>query len=192
MYISKILFFLFCIYAPKISTSSIQVETQIGSFNLRTDKITEKKFINEYGKGFVVVDQNSVPKHIFYDDIQKLWISINFSHVLDEKKNSYVESILITSDSLCCKKFEPIKSFDPMLTSKGIKIGDTLLKIIAAYGEPSINIDIANESFFSFLRIIFPFPFLFKYASGRISSTCFFIDSNSKSPIRNNVILSGV
>ena len=130
------------------------METQIGPFTL-ADTLTESKFISEFGQGYVQinkVDKEILEKqHIYYASDSKVWVKIGFSHVLDAKLERDVETILVTKVKLCDKKFKPKRSFGPLVTSKGIKIGDPENKVIKTYGKPSVYIHIEKDKLFSAL-----------------------------------------
>jgi hypothetical protein len=86
-------------------------------------------------------------KHIYYLSDDNLWVEISISHVLPRE----VESVLVTKKKLCEERFKPKKSFGPLNTSKGIKTGDSIAKVLNAYGKPTVNIDIAKNKLFSVL-----------------------------------------
>ncbi len=132
-----------------------KIETRIGPLNIEDSSMTETRLISQFGEGYVRLDKygNKVldKKHIYYVSDEKVWIEISFSHVLDENLQRYIDAILVTKTKLCDKKFRSKEPFGPLATSKGIKIGDSIDKVISAYGKPAISIDIIKDRLFSSL-----------------------------------------
>jgi hypothetical protein len=133
----------------------VRVDTQIGPFDLAGKLMVESQLISDFGQGYVQIlqvgDEILGKKHIYYVADKKLWVEISLSHVLDKNLERMVESILVTKKELCDKKFNPKKSFGPLITSKGIKIDDPIDKVLNVYGKPTITIDIAKDKLFSAL-----------------------------------------
>ena len=131
----------------------VTVETQIGPFDFAGELMMESQLISEFGQGHVQIFQvgNKIleKKHIYYIADEKLWVEISLSHVLDRNLERDVESILVTKKELCDKKFKPKKTFGPLITSKGIAIGNPIDKVLNVYGKPTISIDIAKDKLFS-------------------------------------------
>lgn len=86
----------------------------------------------------------------FYSSKGDVWIQINFSHVSNDL-GSVVESVIVTREKLCDKKFKAKESFDPLVTSQGIRLGDSIDKILNVYGEPSVSIVVGKDKLFSVL-----------------------------------------
>lgn len=131
------------------------VENRIGPFDFAGKLMMESQLISDFGQGYVqtlqVGDEILGKKHIYYVSDEKLWVEISLSHVLDKNLERMVESILVTKKELCDKKFKPKKSFGPLITSKGITIGDPIDKVLNVYGNPSISLDISKDKLFSVL-----------------------------------------
>ena len=125
----------FCLASQRI------IESQIGPFNLANTPMRESQLISEYGIGDVktekIDDKILGKRYIYYVTGQQIWIEIHLSHVLDENLERVVEAILVTKKKLCDEKFKPKKPFGLLITSMGIKIGDSIKKVINTYGEPS-------------------------------------------------------
>jgi hypothetical protein len=156
MYIKKInivVIILFC--STVLCWSGEKVEHQIGPFNLAGSPITESQLISSFGPGYVKIDKVGSmilgKEHIYYDVNEKVWVAVSLSNVLDKKLERVVEAVLVSKKKLCDEKFKPRKLFGPLITGKGIKIGDTLDKIINTYGTPSVSIDIGKDRSFSVL-----------------------------------------
>lgn len=132
-----------------------KIETRIGPFNLAGLPVTELNFVSLFGQGHVQIDkvENKVlgQRRIYYASDEKVWVEIRFSHVLGENLERVVETILITRKKLCDEKFKPKKPFGPLITSREIKIGDSIDKVIGTYGKPSISIDVGKDKIFSVL-----------------------------------------
>ena len=131
------------------------VETKIGVFDLER-LTTESQFISQYGEGKVQIEKvdNEIfgKRHIYYASNSKLWVEARFSHVLGEDLESDLEAILVTKRKLCDEKFTPKKLFNPLITSKGVKIGDSISRVISIYGRPSIYTDFKKDKNFSVLQ----------------------------------------
>jgi hypothetical protein len=132
-----------------------KIETKIGPFDLAGPRMKESQLVSQFGQGWVqarrVGDKILEKKHIYYDQDGKIWVEIRLSHVLDEKLEHVVETILVSKHKLCDEKFKPTKPFSPLVTSRGIRIGDSIEKLIKAYGTPSISIEIGKDDRFSVL-----------------------------------------
>lgn len=132
-----------------------KIETQIGTFNLAKSPLTESQLVSQLGQGYVKeqkVDKKALDKKlIYYVDAEKVWVEFQLSHVLNENSERVLETILVTKNKLCDKKYKPQKSVDKLVTSKGIKLGDTIDKVIKTYGTPTVKIDITNDKLFSVL-----------------------------------------
>jgi hypothetical protein len=132
-----------------------RIETQIGRFNLAGPPVTEPKFVSQFGQGFLKTDKIGDKilgqDHIYYASDEKVWVQIRFSHVLDENLERVMEAIIVTKEKLCDERFKPKELFGPLITSKGVKIGDSIDKIIETYGKPTISIDIGKDKIFSVL-----------------------------------------
>lgn len=133
-----------------------KVENQIGPFDLANSPMMESQLISSFGQGYVQTDKVDskifVKKHIYYIENEKVWLEVRLSHVLSERLERVIEAVLVTKKKLCDEKFKPEKSFGPLITGKGIKIGDSLEKTIRTYGAPSVSIDISKDTSFSVLR----------------------------------------
>lgn len=142
-------------FAVAICWATQAIETEIGPFNLSLRSLTEAKVISQFGQGCVRVkkDGNEIltKEHIYYVPNEGIWVAIRFSHVLDDKLERNMEEILVTKRKLCDNAFKPIKSFGPLVTSRGIRIGDSIDKVIKTYGTPSVNIEIGKDKIFSAL-----------------------------------------
>ncbi len=132
-----------------------KIETRIGPFNLSSSPVTESKFISQFGEGYVQIDKVGDKllgkKHIYYSRDEKVWVEIFFSHVRDEKLERIFEAVLITKKRLCDERFEPKNTFGSLATSKGIRIGDSLTKVLRLYGKPTIDIELGKDKIFSAL-----------------------------------------
>ena len=84
-------------------------------------------------------------KHVYYVPSERIWVEIGFSHVLDENLERYVEEVLITKQKLCDETYRPTKPFGPLVTSKGVRIGDSIDKVIKTYGAPSVSIEVGRD-----------------------------------------------
>jgi hypothetical protein len=132
----------------------VTVENQIGPFNIvGEERMMESQLLSAFGQGHVYIyqvgDEIFQKKHSYYVSDEKLWVEISLSHVLDSHLDRTVDSILVTKKELCEKKFRPKKSFGPLITSKGITIGDPIDKVLNAYGKPSESIVISKDKLFS-------------------------------------------
>lgn len=131
------------------------IETQIGPFNLGSMPITESTIVSQYGQGCVKVSESGTEaiagKHVYYVKDEKVWVEILFSHVMDNNLEHVVEAILVTKQKLCEEKHQTKRPFVPLVTSKEVKIGDPIDKIIKVYGKPSISIDLSKDKLFSVL-----------------------------------------
>lgn len=149
-----IIVMLFC--SAVLCWADEKVESQIGPFNFADSPMMESRLISSYGKGYVQIDKVGGKvlgkKHIYYVADINVWIEIRLSHVLNKNMERFVEAVLITKNKLCDEKFEPKTSFGPLLTGKGIKIGDTKEKTIRTYGSPSLLISVGADRPFSVLR----------------------------------------
>lgn len=125
------------------------LETQVGPFNFAGSLMKETKLIALYGDGYIqtyIVNGKVLDKkHIYYVSDAKVWVEISVSHVLDEHLARFVEAVLVTKKKLCDTKFEPKRPFGPLVTGKGVNIGDSLNKIIKTYGSPSISILVGKD-----------------------------------------------
>lgn len=132
-----------------------KIETIIGPLDLGSSSISESNIISQYGQGFVQEKKygNKVleKKRVYYIPSDRIWIEIRFSHVLDENLERYVEEILITKQKLCDETYKPTTPFGPLVTSKGVRIGDSINKVIKIYGAPSVSIEIGKDKTFSAL-----------------------------------------
>lgn len=132
-----------------------EIETKIGPFDLDSSSISESNIISQYGQGYVQEKKygNEVieKKRVYYVLSDRIWIEIGFSHVLDENLERYVEEILITKQKLCNETYKPTKPFGPLVTSKGVRIGDSFDKVIKTYGAPSVSIEVGRDKIFSAL-----------------------------------------
>jgi len=130
-----------------------QVESQIGQIDLSKHLIYESGIVSDYGEGYVQVlkvgEKIIGVNHVYYVPEQQLWILFEFSHVLDQKLERSLEGILITKKNLCDQKYKPIKILKPLITSKGITLGDELKKILEIYGQPSLSIFLDKDNSFS-------------------------------------------
>jgi hypothetical protein len=132
-----------------------EIETQIGPFNLAGPPLTESRLISDFGKGWVQLEKvggKIVSKHhIYWVPGQKVWVKISLSHVLDEKMERVVEAVLVTKKKLCDQKYIPQKVLGLLVTSKGIKINDSIDKVIDNYGTPTISKIIGKDKTFTVL-----------------------------------------
>jgi hypothetical protein len=142
---------IFVFFMVTLCFANNTIENQIGPFNFAGEPMTVSQLISDFGQGYVhiyrVGDRILDEEHIYYVSDQKLWVEISISHVLPRE----VDSIIVTKKKLCEERFKPKKSFGPLNTSKGIKIGDSIDKVLNAYGNPTISIDIAKDKPFSSL-----------------------------------------
>jgi hypothetical protein len=150
----KIIFVLFS-YAVAVCWANSKVETKIGAFDL--DKLTtESQFVSQYGEGNVqmekVDDKVLGKRHIYYVSNSKLWVEARFSHVLGEDLQRVLEAVLVTKQKICDERFRPKNLLTSLITSKGVKIGDSIDKVVSIYGKASIHIDIKKDKTFSVLR----------------------------------------
>ena len=126
------------------------VEEQIGPFN-PYQIMTESKLISEFGEGYVHIEKdmdNTIimdKKHIYYIPKQNLWLQLGMSHVLDENLERSIESILLTRQNLCDKKFIAKKPFGVLSTAHGIRIGDSIKKVTNTYGKPFELINLRDK-----------------------------------------------
>lgn len=150
LYVSMMLCF-FIFYVNDKSEAQIQkfiIESKIGIFNFDTVQVSEDDFVLRYGKGYV--RQEKIGSKVFeksrayYLPNENIWIEIFFSHVLDIHLERSIEAVIITKNKRCDKKIQPKKYFGDMITSKGIKIGDSIDKVIRSYGKPSTNIKVSD------------------------------------------------
>jgi len=144
---------IFCSFISCLANQKI--ETQIGLFNFAGPSIIESKFVSQFGKGFVQIDKAGDKilgkKYVYYAPQEKVWVQVKFSHVLDENLDRVMEAILVTKKKLCDERFKPRKLFGCLITSKGVRIGDSIDKVIEVYGTPTISFDIEKEKLFSVL-----------------------------------------
>lgn len=135
--------------------ASQKIEREIGPFNLSATSITESQLVTQFGEGYVrinKVDDKILNKsRIYYSPNDNMWVEVRFSHVLDKNLKRVVETVIITKNKLCNKKFIPKKTFGSLVTSRGIKLGDSIEKVIRTYGKPSIFIEIGKDKLFSVL-----------------------------------------
>jgi len=135
--------------------ASQKIETQVGPFNLSAAPVTESQLVSQFGEGYVRIDKVGDKilgkSRTFYSPGGSVWVEIQFSHVLDKNLERVAETIIITKRRLCDEKFKPKKSFGPLITAHGVKIGDSLEKVIETYGQPSISIEVGKEKRFSVL-----------------------------------------
>jgi len=132
-----------------------EVESTIGKFSFAGPTLTEPEIISQFGQGFVKRENENtekVQKHIYYLSEENLWIELSFSHVLDEKMRRSLDTIMLTKEKICDKKFKPKETFGSLITSKGIKIGDSLTNVIQKYGTPSVSSEIGKDGYFSVLQ----------------------------------------
>jgi len=141
-----------------ISFSNPKIEAQVGPFNLSGPPLTESKLVSEFGEGYVRVQKigNTIisKKHIFWVPEQAVWVQIGLSHVLDAKMEHIVEAVLVTKEKLCDedKRYTPKKQLAPLSTSKGIKINDSIDKVIEKYGKPSVSKIVGKDEAFTVLE----------------------------------------
>jgi len=144
-------------YKIDLSFSNPKIEIQIGPFKLSDPAFTDSKLVSDLGEGCVQVGMigNKIisKKHIFWVPEQNVWLQISFSHVLNEKMERNVEAILVTKNKLCEKEkiFTIRKKIALLATSKGIKINDSIDKVIQKYGKPSISKAIGKDKVFTVL-----------------------------------------
>lgn len=154
--------------AVNICWPNQQIETQIGPFILSDTSVPESSIVSQFGEGYVDLMKvgNKVlgKKRIYYVPNQRVWIEISFSHVLSSDHERIVESVLVTKKKLCDKKYVSKKSFEPLVTSRGIGLNDSIDKVINAYGNPSVSIEIEAGKVAAFSAI----GDELKYHSGRI------------------------
>lgn len=133
-----------------------KVETHIGPFDFADSLMKESQLISSFGRGYVQIDRVGGKildkKHIYYVANEKVWVEIRLSHVLDKNLEHAVEGVLITKMKLCDEKFKPKKTFGPLVTGKGIEIGDAIDKAINIYGTPSVSINVGKDRSFSVLQ----------------------------------------
>jgi hypothetical protein len=163
------------------------VESKIGVFNFDSVQIRESLLVSQYGQGYVhqtkIGSETLEKSRTYFVADENVWIETHLSHVLDENLECNVEAILITKKKLCDKRFQPIKSFGPLVTSKGVRIGDSLSKIIEVYGNPSVSIEIGKDKSFSVLvkNLKLKKGRVIRYLSGRSDEllfTEFYFDKN--------------
>lgn len=128
------------------------IEPQIGPINFDKKPLTESQWTSFYGPGYV--DKKKIGNkiielsHIYFIENENLWVKIQFSHVKNKSFESMVESVLVTRKKICDEKFKPKKQFNHLKTSRGIKIGDSLEKVIKVYGKPTVDIvNVGNKTF---------------------------------------------
>jgi len=134
------------------------IETQVGSFDLAGQPLTESNLVSRLGEGYVRLEKSGdkiiSKKHIFWVPEQRVWVQIGLSHVLDEKMEHTLDTVLVTRKKLCDKdeKYMPKKTLELLATSKGIKINDSIDKVIEKYGKPSISKTIGRDKIFTALE----------------------------------------
>ena len=156
MYIKQVVLAIAIIFGTVVSCLADQkIENRVGPFDLTDAPITESKLISQFGQGHIQADKVHGKvlgqQHTYYISNVKVWVDMRFSHVLDENLERVLEEILISRKKLCDERFEPEKPFGLLITSKGIKIGDSIDKVISIYGKPSISIEIRKNKLFSVL-----------------------------------------
>jgi hypothetical protein len=141
----------------RLSFSNPKIEAQLGPFNLSGPPLTESRLVSEFGEGYVRVQEigNKIisKKHVFWVPEQTVWVQISLSHVLDAKMERIVEAVLVTKKKLCeeDKKYMARKKLASLATSKGVKVGDSIDKVIEKYGKPSISKVIGKDKGFTVL-----------------------------------------
>jgi hypothetical protein len=132
-----------------------EIETQVGPFNLAGPPLTETKLISEFGEGFVksetIGEKIISKKHIYWVPGQEVWVQASLSHVLSERMERIVEAVLVTRKKLCEQKYVPKAPLGLLATSKGIKINDSMDKVIKEYGRPNISKVIGKDKIFTVL-----------------------------------------
>jgi hypothetical protein len=140
-----------------LSFGNQKIEPQVGPFRFSGPPQTESKLVSEFGEGYVLVekvgDKIISKKHIFWVPEQAVWLQIGLSHVLDKEMERIVEAVLVTKKKLCNedRRYIPIKKLPLLVTSKGIKINDSIDKVIEKYGKPSVSKVIGKDKVFSVL-----------------------------------------
>jgi len=140
-----------------LSFSNREIETQVGPFELSDASLTESKLVSDFGEGYIRIGKSGnkilSKKHVFWVPEQGVWVQIGLSHVLDEKMERIVEAVLVTKNKLCDedKRYIPTKKVAPLGTSKGIKINDSMDKVIEKYGKPSISKIVGKDKAFTVL-----------------------------------------
>lgn len=132
------------------------VDEKLGPFRVY-HSLSESKLITKYGRGYehVVKDsKNEVimeKEHLYYIPEQEIWLQIGMTHVLDQYLERHIDSLLLTRKPLCDKIFTAKNSLGTLSTSQGIKIGDTIERVIEIYGEPREVIQVGRTNRFSAL-----------------------------------------
>lgn len=142
------LMFIFCCVSHKI-------ETQIGFFNLSGPPLTESTVLTQLGEGRMKAEQFNDKvlgkSHVFYAGDTGSWVELDFSHVLTENKERVLETILMTKERLCDEIYVPKKPFGQLATGKGLRLGDSLDRVLETYGKPTTSIEVGRDKVFSML-----------------------------------------
>jgi len=65
--------------------------------------------------------------------------------------------VTVTRKKLCDETYLPANKVGPMITSKGIAVGDAFQDVVNEYGEPGRRIEISKDNRFSLLNRGSPF-----------------------------------
>lgn len=138
-----------------ICCASYGIETQVGSFDLRGAPITEATIMAQLGEGRVEIerfgDKVLGMKHMYYVPETESCVELGLSHVLTERKERVLEAILMTKERLCDPLYIPKKPLGHLATGRGIRLGDDLDKVLQAYGQPTVLIEVGKDNAFSAL-----------------------------------------
>jgi len=150
------IFFIVAIFAKTDGGfSNEKIEAQIGPFSLAGPPLTESKLVSQFGEGFVelekIGDKLLSKNHVYWIPKQKVWVKVSFSHVLTEKMERVMEGVLVTKNKLCEQTYIPKVALGPLVTPKGIKINDSIDKVIENYGKPTISKIIGKDKIFTVL-----------------------------------------
>ena len=132
------------------------LETKIGIFDFSGPTMPESELVERLGTGFIdeykVGNKVFSKSRIYFLKDENLWIKVDLSHVFDENGECRVEAVTVTKNKLCDESYEPIHEISPMITSRGIRIGDGLRDVVDQYGEPGRRIEVSKGGPFSLLK----------------------------------------
>lgn len=137
--ISLALLFLWACSLALSNEKQIIKEHRLGGFNLGSKLINNAELVSLLGEGCVDRDFPYHYQRLYYFAQEKIYAAFNIG------TDALVVGLKLTTKPITSETCKAIKSLTDYETSKKISLGDTMEKVIEAYGRPAKE-EIKNEN----------------------------------------------
>jgi len=102
-------------------------------FDQKSPLISEEDFVKRYGEGYT--QGGEFAYHCYEVPEQKLFVHFWPYHANQRE----IMEIFVSDVPNCLTAKPPKTAFQPLITTEGLKIGDTYEKVVSLYGKPDVT-----------------------------------------------------